>query len=217
MAQWKNTPRILLKYRPQHFNYNYSSGYKTFIAHRILEDRYHPLYELRKRIHYEREKSGLWWHATVGPISKSRVVRNWARRRLQNAFLESLRERGITKNGAIMKDAKINRLQRTPIIQELLDKEAGVSLQGSIKLHALPTSISAKNEAIRKETGTVIDLLLEGLEADLKDSLQRNQKWQARSNQSFRGESHTQRIARPAANTANRENSAAITYARAHG
>ncbi|KAF2745821.1 hypothetical protein M011DRAFT_389951, partial [Sporormia fimetaria CBS 119925] len=147
------------------FGLHYSTSYQTFITHFVNEERYHPLNTLRRRILAEREKKGLWWHVTVGPgTSKARVVRTWVRRRLKNAFHESLKERGVAVDGKIVDAVRAAGPDST--IQKLIEKGQQVSLTGSIKLHGLEPMVSAKFVDVKKATGGLVDGLLENLERE---------------------------------------------------
>ncbi|KAF2277622.1 uncharacterized protein EI97DRAFT_299478 [Westerdykella ornata] len=149
------------------FNFNYSPGHTTFIIHHVVQDFYHPLYTVRQRAMKEREKKGLWWHVTVGPnTSRARVVRSWARRRLRNAFLDTLKEKGVDEDGIILKAAEGVGPHTT--IKAMLEKGERVGITGSVKMHALSGIVPAKYVDVKRETDMVVDALLKGLEAELQ-------------------------------------------------
>lgn len=80
-------------------------------------------------------------------------------------MVEELKDRGITEDGKIIKDA--GKVPRSDVLRALLEKGENVSLEGSFRLHALSPLVSAKYVDVRRETGAVIDALVKGLEADL--------------------------------------------------
>lgn len=153
----------------KYFGLNYSQGYQAFIQWSILDQPYHPLFHLRKRIADARPRTGLWWHATAGPnTSRARVVRNWVMRRLRNAFRETLRERGLDENGKINPRAHKGvdeslRASNRKGIREALARGEELEITGSIKMHALPSIVTAKFVDVKKETASVVDGLLDHL------------------------------------------------------
>jgi hypothetical protein len=157
---------LYLPKRMKSFAFNYAPNYQTLITNHIMDDPAHPLYIARTRIHNERPRAGLWWHATVASTSsKSAVIRTWMRRRLRNAFIDELKARGIAEDGKILKDVK--RSFTSSVIEGLAKREQDTSLKGSLKLHAMAPMLTAKYTLVRKETGVIIDALLMGLDADL--------------------------------------------------
>jgi hypothetical protein len=160
--------RHLSKHKFQFFTCNHASQHKAFINLRVQEDDQHPLNEVQKRLYQERKREGLWWHVTVGVhLSKAKVVRSWVRRRLQNAFVEELRERDVEQDGRLILD-KGKAIGRHGIPTEFMKEHGHVSLVGSVRLHAQPSVITAKYTDIRLETGAVVDALLQGLKHDLR-------------------------------------------------
>jgi len=157
----------LSRHRFQFFACNHALQYKSFINLRVQEDDQHPLSEVQKRLYQERKREGLWWHVTVGvSLSKAKVVRSWVRRRLQNAFVEELRERGIEQDGRLLDRGR--GAERHGVPAKVIQQYGNVSLRGSMRLHANPSVITAKYTDLRKETGVVVDAMLQGLKTDLR-------------------------------------------------
>lgn len=164
----------LSRHRFQFFACNHASQYKAFINLRVQEDDQHPLNEVQKRLYQERKREGLWWNVTVGVnLSKAKVVRSWVRRRLQNAFVEELRERGIEQDGRLL--GKGRGVERHGIPADVIQQYGSVSLMGSLRLHANPSVVTAKYTDVRKETGVVVDALLLSLKTDLRIPDRRNE------------------------------------------
>ena len=164
----------LSRHRFQLFACNYASQYKAFINLRVQEDIQHPLNEVQKRLYQERKREGLWWHVTVGVnLSKAKVVRSWVRRRMQNAFVEELRERGIEQDGRLLGTGR--GVERHGIPAKVIQQYGNVSLMGSVRLHANPSVVTAKYTDVRKETGVVVEALLLGLKTDLRIPDRRNE------------------------------------------
>lgn len=170
----KSAVPSFLKTRPTYFALNYSYNYQTFLRYGILDNVFHPLYPLRKRIEDARPRKGLWWHATAGPATSStRIVRNWAMRRLRLAFLETLRERGVDEDGKINPrlhkhvDESI-RASHKKGIREALARGEEVEITGSLKLHAMPAIVTAKFVDVKRETGVLVDGLLNHLANSLR-------------------------------------------------
>ncbi|KAF2712720.1 hypothetical protein K504DRAFT_360987, partial [Pleomassaria siparia CBS 279.74] len=140
------------------FTCNYAKDYKTFIHHRLVEDKDHPLHFVQKRILRERKEEGLWWHVTVtAQTSRAKVVRSWVRRRMQNAFIAELRERDIAQDGKLVAD-KTSDIGKHGIEKKRLGT---MGLTGSVKLQAGSLAVTAKYEEIRAEIGGVVDALLQ--------------------------------------------------------
>jgi hypothetical protein len=158
--------KLLAKCKFSYFYSSYSPTYSFLIKHHVLSDQYHPLFTRIYRKHAERKRAGLWWHVTMGlDSSKTKVVRTWLRRRLRNAFIDELEARNISEDGKL---GAGNERAHLPTIQGFLQRGESVSLEGSVKLHAQTPLVAAKYADVRKETGMVIDALLEGLEMELK-------------------------------------------------
>jgi hypothetical protein len=165
MSAKKSFPPHFLAKWPRYFGLYWSANHETFIIHWAAKDANHPMATLRRRVMGEREKKGLWWHVTVGiNTSKTRVVRSWVKRRLRNAFLEALKERGVAEDGKIVNPSKL--LQSQSIIRAI-EQGQQVALTGSVKMHALADIVTAKYVDVKEETSALVDALLKGLEADL--------------------------------------------------
>lgn len=159
---------IFARLQPQlkTFRLNYSAEYTTFIRSFILSEPQHPLHELRKREYRKRKKEGLWWHVTANrDLSKSVVVRTWCRRRVRNAFIAELKDKGFDEHGKLV-DAKALG-GRWKQLRSLINEQKQFSLNGSLRFHCQAPAVPAKNADIRKEIGNVLDVLLEVALLDL--------------------------------------------------
>lgn len=151
------------------FGVSYSPEYKTFIHHRVASDRQHPLQIPQKRELNARRREGLWWHVTSGlELSKSSVVRSWCRRRLRNAFLEGLKDRGFDEFGRLV-DLDIL-IRKHEGFDPMLARDKEFQLRGSVKLHITPALVTTKYVDVRKETNGLLDILIEGAKVDLRSS-----------------------------------------------
>jgi hypothetical protein len=158
----------LFRHRFQYFHLNADSSYKTFITDHILSDYYHPFHARQKQKLASRDRSGLWWHVTVNSRSSStRVVRSWLRRRLRNAFLESLKEKGVDEDGKLICDERVYR--HTGVLGEKLAQGQKLELKGSVNLQALKPLVTAKFADVRKETDTLVQRLLDGLRDEMRN------------------------------------------------
>lgn len=148
--------------RFQYFGYNYSDEYKAFIHQFIQEDRDHPLWLLRRRAAAQRPKKGLWWHVTTDKTAgPKRVVRSWVRRRLMNAFSTALKDRGVDEHGKLLPAVgKEEKYRRSPVFLEMEKRGEEVSLEGSMRLHAEKSMLTAKYVDFKKEVDAVVDALL---------------------------------------------------------
>jgi hypothetical protein len=155
---------LLTRFTPHTFKLNYSPGYKTFLVHHAASDPLHPMHILRRRQLAARKHEGLWWHVTTGvDLSKSGVVRSWCRKRLRNAFTEGLKERGFDEFGRL---ANVAILRGYKGFEHIPERDGDLSLTGSLRLHISPALLTAKYADVRKETGAMITILLEGVKAD---------------------------------------------------
>jgi hypothetical protein len=154
----------LTRFTPHTFKINYSPGYKTFLVHHAASDPLHPMHILRRRQLAARKHEGLWWHVTTGlDLSKSGVVRSWCRKRLRNAFTEGLKERGFDEFGRLVNVAI---LRKHKGFERISERDGDLSLTGSVRLHISPALVTTKYADVRKETDTMISILLAGVKAD---------------------------------------------------
>ncbi|KAF2201347.1 hypothetical protein GQ43DRAFT_349635, partial [Delitschia confertaspora ATCC 74209] len=150
------------------FECYYQPAYKYFFPNNIVNDRTHPLHIAGLRKRRDRPKEGLWWIVSVGSAtSKARVVRSWLRRRLRNAFIEELKNRGFDENGKGIVMSRRAQGEGGGAVMEEVDKAQGMrELRGSLRLHAISPLITAKFEDVKKETAFVVNALVSALEAE---------------------------------------------------
>jgi hypothetical protein len=154
--------RALAKAKNPLFACTYSPKYESLIKRHVLSDSQHPLNHIRKRLFRERERTGLWWDVTFNSAtSKTKVVRNWMRRRLEHAFIEELEQRGIGQDGKLIKDAAV--AGRPEVVKRLLEQGKELSIKGSVKLHMYPPLVTANFVDVKDHAGKVADALLESV------------------------------------------------------
>lgn len=161
----KAIARLLSRFQPKTFRINYTPEYKTFFQPHAASDPLHPLHILRVREIKERKREGLWWHVTSGAeSSKSSVVRSWCRRRLRNAFIEVLKDRGFDEFGRRVDAVALTDQHKAS--GHILECKQASSLTGSVRLHVKPTLVAAKYADVREEAAAVVDILVEGIKTN---------------------------------------------------
>jgi hypothetical protein len=160
----KSVFSLIAQHQPKLFKVSYSSEYKNLIINYIATDPSHPLHETQKRRQAERKKEGLWWHATTGvDLSKSSVVRAWARRRLRNAIKEELKQRGYDEAG---KFVNLKAVQDNLGLMNVVRAGKTLDLRGSLRLHVQSALIPAKYADVCAETGHVIEAMVQAIKND---------------------------------------------------
>jgi len=111
----------------------------------------------------EKPREGLWWHATTGvDLVKSSCVRTWTRRRLQAAVVQQLKARGYDKNGKLLSR---RRMKSDDDLSTPMPPDPSYDLKGSLRLHVQAPLIPAKFEEIKDEVGTILDIIVAGVNA----------------------------------------------------
>lgn len=165
----KPVSQLLSKHAPTTFRINYNTGYSTFVAQFILNDRQHPLQTFVERQFNARKREGLWWHATTGTeLCKSSVIRSWCRRRLHNAFNEALATRGFDQFGRLVNADALQGPFKN--LSRALKDRADFRLDGSLRFHALVPLIPAKYALVQRETMETLDILLSCYQDELTKS-----------------------------------------------
>ncbi|USP80898.1 hypothetical protein yc1106_08172 [Curvularia clavata] len=156
-----NVVATLARHQLKTFKVNYAPEYRNFITNHVVVDFSHPLHETQKRRQAERKKEGLWWHATTGvDLNKSSCVRAWARRRLRNAIKDELKERGYNERGMFV---DVQAIRDKPDLMNVLRAGKTLNLTGSLRLHIQSPLIPAKYAEVRKETGFVIEAVVQAM------------------------------------------------------
>ena len=140
-------------------------------AYKILHDRSHVLYlPARKRFqaildgcHDERQE-GLRMEIISNSMAKKRVVRSWARRRVDQAVTGALIMRGFDRNGRRLVDpdasiTKVSEPNGSPV--NLTMNFAPDALIGSVEIHVLDDSIGMSFTEVQRQAGLVVDKILE--------------------------------------------------------
>lgn len=144
-----------------------------FGATHILNDPSHVLYYrvssryrhvLKGR--YDREEEGLWLRVTGNHLSKKRVVKSWAKRRLEAALWDRLKAGGYGRHG--------RRLTREQEAEETHEQERrsnhprfltnaksrAKSLVGSVQIHVQDDIIQAEFQEVHREAGRIVDEII---------------------------------------------------------
>lgn len=149
----------LSKLKLKTFKVSYSPTYTNYILNHIATNPSHPLYISQRRRQQEHKKEGLWWHATNGiDISKSGCVRTWARRRLRQAFVEELRDKGYDEMGKLVNK---NAMQGRSDVMNVLRLERSIDLTGSLRMHGVGPLIPARFETVKEEMRGIVDALIQ--------------------------------------------------------
>ncbi|KAF3045295.1 hypothetical protein E8E11_007396 [Didymella keratinophila] len=148
----------LARLKPTLFKLSYSPTYTSFAPNYVAANSTHPLHITQRRLLKRRKKEGLWWHTTTGvDVSKSSCVRHWALRRLRQAFVEELREKGYDDSGKLVDVSKIE----DGYVRRVVESGRCVDMQGSVRMHGVPTLVPAKYETVKKEVGGIVDALVQ--------------------------------------------------------
>lgn len=112
---------------------------------------------------YDEEDEGLWLLVTGNHMSKNRTVRNWARRKVENALWDQLNAKGFDRCGR-----KLTRYQKDESTMEQghgfsnrgISKEAKPhlrSLVGTVQICVLDNIIHSKQEEVRRQAGIIVE------------------------------------------------------------
>ncbi|KAL9131955.1 MAG: hypothetical protein Q9217_000235 [Psora testacea] len=143
-------------------------------ASRILDDPTHVLYPLMQRRYKNvldrrrhREQKGLWVVVTGNTMGKTckSVVRNWARRRLEHALAEQLKERGYDGRGRNLKNtlAPISSTGSSgshDVRHVVSDNAGSPSLCGTVTIQLLEKIKETKYPEVQRQAGLVADEVL---------------------------------------------------------
>lgn len=142
-----------------------------FITYMIIKDQSHVLYlPARKRVQavlngrYDERQEGLWMEFISNSMQEKRVVRSWARRRLDQAVTADLRTRGFGRDGrrvvgsdvSTMKGSKWN---TSPV--DLTVEHAPEALIGTVNIHVLHKCIETSFTEVQRQATLVVDKILE--------------------------------------------------------
>jgi hypothetical protein len=148
----------LARLKPTLFKLSYSPTYTSFVPAHIATNSTHPLNITQRRLLKQRKKEGLWWHTTTGvDVSKSSCVRHWALRRLRQAFVEELRRRGYDESGKLVDASKME----DAYVRRVVQSGRCMDMQGSVRMHGVPTLVPAKYEMVKEEVRGIVDALVQ--------------------------------------------------------
>ena len=139
-------------------------------AKQILSDRSHVLYlPTRKRFQaildgrYD-ERQGLNVAFIANTMRKKAVVRNWARRRIDQAVTSALRLRGFDRNGRRLINSEGSTLKGSKLNDSPIDLTANSTpeaLVGTASVYVLPDSIKTSFTEVQRQAGVVADKILQ--------------------------------------------------------
>ena len=143
----------------------------SYVTQHILNDRSHVLYlPTQKRFQaiqdgrYEERPDGLKIGFVVNTLQKRRVVRSWARRRIDQAVTEALRVRGFDKKGRRLKDCHVSIAKvsgSNSSLTDLTSKSMLEALIGTVNVQILPSSTETKFTEVQRQAGVVADKVLQ--------------------------------------------------------
>ena len=143
-------------------------------ASMVLSDHTHVLRPLMRR-RYENvldrrqhwKQGGLWIQVTGNSMSKSckRVVRNWARRRIEQALVEKLKERGYDRTGRRLNQnsAKVTSTKNIPCHFARQGSSEDVelsSLCGTVSIQVREKIMESKYPEVQQQAGLVVSEVL---------------------------------------------------------
>lgn len=137
---------------------------------KILNDRSHVLYlptlyraQAILDGTYDESQEGLRMVFVTNTMQKKRVVRSWARRRIDQAVTEALRTRGFDRNGRRLVDpyackSRGSDPQNSP--NNITAKSAPKALIGTVNILVLSQSIETSFTEVQRQAGVVADNIL---------------------------------------------------------
>lgn len=141
-----------------------------FNALKIFNDRSHVLHlPIRKRFQpildrrYDERQEGLRMDFISNSMQKKKVVRSWARRRINRAVTEALKARGYDRYGRRLVDPNVSTIKGSQYnnrpIQSTV-QSAPEALIGTVDIHVLPDSIKTTFTEVQRQAGVVVDEIL---------------------------------------------------------
>lgn len=139
-------------------------------THHILNDRSHVLYlPTRNRVQaildgsYDERREGLRMVFITNAMQKKRVVRSWARRRIDQAVTGALRMRGFGRDGRRLVDPYASTSRgsdphNSP--NNPTTKSAPEALIGTVDINVLHQSIETSFTEVQRQAGVVADNIL---------------------------------------------------------
>jgi hypothetical protein len=144
--------------KPSLFKLSYSPLHTSLLPNHIATNTSHPLNITQRRIRKARKEEGLWWHTTSGTdVSKSSCVRHWAQRRLRQAFVEELRDKGYDESGKMV---NVERIQDS-YVRRVVKSGRPMDMAGSLRMHGVPLLVPAKYEKVKEEVKAIVGALVQ--------------------------------------------------------
>ena len=128
----------------------------------ILRDPSHVLFpSLRQRYEriskgqYDEFQEGLWLTVTSNPMQRTKVVRSWARRRMDQAVKQALRTNGFDSNGRKIEDGTLSvERQGNNVLQY------PQALVGTVDIEVMDCSVLVAYEEVQRQASLVVDEIL---------------------------------------------------------
>ena len=138
----------------------------SYIARRILRDRSHVLFlPTRNRFQhildgrYNEHREGLWMNYIANTMQGKKIVRSWARRRIDHAVTAALRTRGFDRNGRRLVDSDAGSMRESKQNGSRLDltvDHAPEILIGTVNVHVLYSSIETSFVEVQRQAEVAV-------------------------------------------------------------
>lgn len=138
---------------------NISKNHKlSYTAERIFKDPGHVFYRpIRKRYQnvvngkYDLREEGLWITCTSNTMPGSRVVRSWTTRKMRQAIVDALKNRGFDRTGKKLKTlAELGQgINGGHVLPELLS--------GTLSIETMPLIRETKYEEVQRQAAMVVN------------------------------------------------------------
>ena len=129
----------------------------------VLEDQNDPRhylmcnkYRYLEQPNLNHEQLGYWMIFIDSMLSRKKTVRSWARRRLQQAVCEQLRERGFDEKGLPLKGPQQLSTERS----KQKHAHGFRKLVGMTEIFVSDPCVTAKYEDIKEQAGSLVDKIL---------------------------------------------------------
>ena len=143
----------------------------SYNASKILSDRSHVLYlPTRERFQaildgrYDQRQEGLWLEFIGNSLQKNRVVRSWAKRRIDQAVTGALRMKGFDRNGRRLGDSDASTMTTSESNGSPVSSTMGFApeaLVGTVEVHVSQISIETSFTEVQRQAGVMVDKILE--------------------------------------------------------
>jgi hypothetical protein len=113
----------------------------------------------RKTADASRQRDGLWWSTVrLNKAASGRVVvGHWATRRVKEAFVEALKDRGLDRNGVVINNAKVE--DDVPKPRRNARPKIAKDLTGSLIIRMEAGAITAEKKLLDVEAARLVNWL----------------------------------------------------------